>query len=73
MNCRAKVFSIPIAALAPILRGEKRIANLPPDAVITAADYGLLGLGVRVHSESFEEVPLRKQLPVVPAVLERRV
>jgi len=66
---RARIYLIPRAALVPVFRGEKRIANLPPDAELVAADYGVQGFGVRIHSASFDDVPFGGQLPVVPAVI----
>ena len=69
---RARIYIVPIASLLPVLRGEKRITNLPADAEIVAADYGTCGLGVRVHSTSFPESERGKQLPTFPAVLEKR-
>ena len=72
MNQHAKVYMIPMRSLGPVLRGEKRIVNLPADAETVAFDYGLMGVGIRVHSQCFPEVPFGQPLPLVPAVLERR-
>ena len=69
---RAVVYVIPISALLPVRIGEKRICNLPADAELRAADYGANGLGVRVHSQSFRDVPHGTQLPKVVAHLEKR-
>ncbi|HBG29094.1 MAG TPA: hypothetical protein DDW98_00420 [Gammaproteobacteria bacterium] len=69
---RAKVYLIPKAAILPILRGEKRVANIPTNAECVAADSGVMGFGLRVHCDSFDDVPFGKQLPLVPAVIERR-
>lgn len=69
---RAKVYLVPKACLLEVLRGEKKVRNFPADAELVAADCGVSGLGIRVHSQSFDEVAPGEQLPVVTAVLERR-
>jgi hypothetical protein len=70
----AKVYRIDYATLAAVLRGERRIRNLPRDAEIhgTAPCEDRHGrcLGLRVHSNSFPNLPTGAQLPVVIAVTE---
>lgn len=69
---RARVYQIPNSCLLGILRGEKRIANLPADAELVASDYGPRGLGVRIHSTCFPEVQRGEPLPLVIAIIEGR-
>lgn len=70
----AKVYRLDYATLAAVLRGECRIRNLPRDAEIhgTAPCEDRHGpcLGLRVHSNSFANLPSGAQLPVVVAVTE---
>ena len=70
----AKFYRLDYATLAAVLRGECRIRNLPRDAQIhgTAPCEDRHGpcLGLRVHSNSFPNLPNGAQLPVVIAVTE---
>lgn len=70
----AKVYRIDPGALAAVLRGERRIRNLPRDAQIVAdhqhADPRGGYIAWRIHSHSFPDLPAGAQLPVVVAVTE---
>lgn len=70
----AKAYRLDYATLAAVLRGERRIRNLPKDAEIHGAtpcdDRHGPCIGLRVHSRSFPDLPTGAQLPVVIAVTE---
>ena len=70
----AKAYRIDYTALAAVLRGERRIRNLPKDAEIhghaICDDRHGPCIGLRVHSNSFPNLPNGAQLPVVVAVTE---
>ena len=70
----AKAYRIDYTALAAVLRGERRIRNLPKDAQIHGVaqcdDRHGPCIGLRVHSHSFPNLPNGAQLPVVVALTE---
>lgn len=69
---QARVMVISLKALADILSARSRVLNLPADARIVAAVPARDGIGIRVHSLSYEPVPQGEMLPLVPAVTTSR-
>lgn len=67
---RAKVLVLPLASLLAVLRGEKRVRNLPPDAELAGAVPVGRDLGIRVHSTIYKTVDEGTPIPTAPAVLE---
>lgn len=66
---RVRVYVLPVERLLPLMLGEARVRNLPPDAeVVAACAVDLVQVGVRVYSPSFAPVPERDPIPVVVAV-----
>ncbi len=73
--CRARVHFIRRDQLLQLLTGAARLV-LPGDAELIActpcSDGQHDGIGLRIHSVSYAEIPRNTQLPVTPAVIERR-
>lgn len=65
---RALVLFVRLDELCAVLRGDKRVLNIPPAAEIVAASQVAGGIGVRIHHESFAAAPHGEPLPVRVAV-----
>lgn len=68
---QARVYLIPPECILAVLKGEKRVCNLPADAELVAAQLTQHGIGVRVHSKTFPVISCGSPLPLVTAALER--
>ncbi len=73
MSGQIKVYVIPFDRLAPVLRGDEIIANMPSDGQIVGAAVRGNEVGFGVYSVSHPLVPFGKQPPRVTARLERRL
>ena len=75
MSAHACAVFIPRDSLIKMLRGQARLC-LPADAEIVAftpcTDRHGEGLGLRVHSRSFAEVPHGAPLPRITATIKNR-
>lgn len=70
MHRRAKIIVLPMESLLAILRGEKRLANLPPDSILQGATARPREVHLQVQSMRWPEVPEWSRLPEVPAILQ---
>lgn len=71
---QARVIEIPLEHLQAVLRGEARMLNFPADGQLVGfvGDAACVRLLMRVHSGSYDQVPIGRQLDIYPAVIARR-
>ena len=70
MSRQLKVLELPVGQFTSVLRGEKRIRNLPVDAEVVCIGQAKKMVGVCVHSASYPITPDGELLPVAPAVVQ---
>jgi hypothetical protein len=73
MSHQVKIFVLDKSQFNLLLRGQALVRNLPADGDVVAASHHGGMMGFMVYSAGYPHPDPRRPLPVVQAVLERKL
>lgn len=71
MSRQLKVLEIPLDQITDVLRGRKRIRNLPFDATVVGLHQTHKRVGICICSATYPHIPRGEQLPLAVAVVQK--